>query len=126
MPALTIKLKSAETIVKQLGLEPQGKVQKYMDSTVARLSDSYVPMDTGYTKDSVFELSNFGSGTIKYNAYYTNREKSKTIWDDERLKFQDAPRRGTYWVFRAMIEGGYAKLVQGVGGFIRKMTGGLP
>jgi hypothetical protein len=124
MPALKIKLPSVETIVKELGLEQQGKVQEYMDSEVARLSDSYVPMDTGYTKRSVFELSHFGSGTIKYNAYYTNKGKSKTIWDDDRLNFQDAPRRGNYWVYRAMVEGGYAKLVDGVGKLIKKIIGG--
>ncbi|MDR1127947.1 MAG: hypothetical protein LBL20_01425 [Treponema sp.] len=124
MATLKIKLTSVETIVKQLGLEQQGKVQEYMDSTVARLSDPYVPMDTGYTKRSVFELSHFGSGTIKYNAYYTNKGKSKTIWDDDRLNFQGAPMRGNYWVFKAMIAGGYDKLVEGVGKFIKKIIGG--
>jgi hypothetical protein len=124
MPALKIKLPSVETMVKELGLERQGRVQEYMDSEVARLSEPYVPMDTGYTTRSVLELSHFGSGTIKYNAYYTNKEKTKTIWDDDRLNFQGAPMRGNYWVFKAMIAGGYDKLVDGVGKFIKKITGG--
>ena len=43
---------TTETMLKDRGLEAEGKVQKIVDSEVLRRSDPYVPFDTGYLKKS--------------------------------------------------------------------------
>ncbi|MDE7105082.1 MAG: minor capsid protein [Ruminococcus sp.] len=54
------------------------KKQKYIDSEILRLSDPYVPMQTGMMKKSGISGTVVGSGKVKYIApyakpqYYTN------------------------------------------------------
>ena len=43
---------TTDTMLKDRGLEPSGKVQKIVDSEVLRRSDPYVPFKTGYLKSS--------------------------------------------------------------------------
>lgn len=43
---------TTETMLKDRGLEPTGRVQKIVDSEVLRRSDPYVPFKTGYLKSS--------------------------------------------------------------------------
>jgi hypothetical protein len=87
-------------------------VQKYIDISIARKADPYVPMDTGFTKKSVFVNSNFGSGELIYDAYKTHN--GKTIWDDETIHFQDAPMRGILWVLRMWQNGGKESIMSEV------------
>jgi hypothetical protein len=96
--------------MKQFGLGEGGRVQTFVDMEAARLSDPYVPNDTGFTRKSVFLNSRFGSGGIIYDAYKTRG--GKTIWDDEALKFQDAPMRGVKWVLRMWESGGEEKITR--------------
>lgn len=56
------------------GLEAGGEVQKYIDSEVLRLTDPYVPMDTGTLKESGTINTKIGSGEVKYNTPYARRQ----------------------------------------------------
>jgi hypothetical protein len=96
--------------MEQFGLGERERVQTFIDMEIARLSDPYVPNDTGYTRKSVFVNSHFGSGEIIYDAYRVRG--GKTIWDDETLNFQDAPDRGVKWVLRMWANGGKAKILR--------------
>lgn len=64
---------TTDTMLKDRGLEPCGKVQKAIDNEVLRRSDPYVPMRTGTLKKSGFLATKIGSGEVIYNAIYANR-----------------------------------------------------
>ncbi len=74
---------TTETMLKDRGLEPTGRVQKIVDSEVLRRSDPYVPFKTGYLKSSGIRGTKIGSGEVMYNAvyahtnYYLNAGKGK-------------------------------------------------
>ena len=53
---------TTETMLKDRGLEPTGRVQKIVDSEVLRRSDPYVPFKTGYLKSSGIRGTKIGSG----------------------------------------------------------------
>lgn len=78
---MIVKMKSAEQILREHGLEPGGKVQRYIDTEVVRLSDKFVPMLTGTLKKALGTV--FGSGKVKYNVpyakpqYYHNTGRGK-------------------------------------------------
>lgn len=47
---------TTETMLKDRGLQAEGKVQKIVDSEVLRRCDPYVPFDTGYLKKAVSQV----------------------------------------------------------------------
>lgn len=63
--------------------ESFNKKQKYIDSEILRLSDPYVPMQTGMLKKSGISGTVIGSGKVEYIApyakpqYYTNSGRGK-------------------------------------------------
>jgi hypothetical protein len=104
----SVTFPSFKAYVERRGLGEGGRVQTFIDMETARLSDPYTPNDTGYTRKSVFVNSRFGSGEIIYDAYKTRRG---AIWDDEAIRFQDAPMRGVKWVLRMWEAGGGEKIM---------------
>jgi len=111
-----IKGPKVEDYIKNLGLLPRGKIQTFIDSEMARLADPYVPSDTAYTRKSVFERTDFGSGLIRYSVYYPG------MYYDVTSEFQDAPVRGGWWVHRMWNSGGAEKIKEGV----RRLLNGRP
>ncbi len=63
---------TTETMLKDRGLEPLGKVQRAVDSEVLRRCDPYVPFRTGFLKKSGILATKIGSGEVIYNAVYAN------------------------------------------------------
>lgn len=63
-----------DKVLKSRNLEINGAVQKYVDSEVIRLTDPYVPMDTGALKKSAPLGTKIGSGTVIYNSVYAKRQ----------------------------------------------------
>jgi hypothetical protein len=98
-----------QVYIKTMGLLPHGRVQTFYDSEVARLSDPYAPSDTTALRKSVFTNTDFGSGEIKYSIY--GNKDGRNTWNDTTSKFQDAPKRGPFWVIRMFNEGGKEKLL---------------
>lgn len=74
---------TTETMLKDRGLQAEGKVQKIVDSEVLRRCDPYVPFNTGYLKKSGITGTKIGKGEVVYNAvyahtnYYANAGKGK-------------------------------------------------
>ncbi|MDR1410803.1 MAG: hypothetical protein LBI91_01200 [Spirochaetaceae bacterium] len=126
MAKVTVELPPVDSYLKRLGLEKHGPAQKLADSEIIRMSDPYVPSDTTYTRKSVFINSDAGSGKITYDAYYTNKEKTRTIWNDtrENIRWQDAPLRGPFWVFRMWAAGGRERLMRELNALVKKLAGG--
>ncbi len=69
---VTVELKEAEQIIKERGLEKDGKAQKFLDTEVLRLADPYVPMLTGTLKKGMGTV--VGAGEIVYNTPYAKRQ----------------------------------------------------
>lgn len=66
---ITVKMKPANTIIKRLGLQKDGKATKYLRDEVERLSDPYVPMRSGTLKNTKTHPSNH---EIKYVMPYAH------------------------------------------------------
>lgn len=66
---ITVKMKPANTIIKRLGLQENGKATKYLRDEVDRLSDPYVPMRSGTLKNTKTHPSNH---EIKYVMPYAH------------------------------------------------------
>lgn len=78
------------------------KLQYAFSQTVARLTDPYVPFDTGMLKNSVNTASDFKGGILVYNTPYARRqyylhEQGTDLHGDSRL-------RGSYWGQRAIAD----------------------
>lgn len=90
---------TTETMLKDRGLEPCGKVQKAIDNEVLRRSDPYVPFRSGALKKSGVTGTKIGSGEVNYEAthadenYYHNKGKGKQGTSKGGL-------RGKFWFER--------------------------
>lgn len=78
------------------------KVQYAFSQCVARVTDPYVPFDTGTLKNSVNQASDFKGGLLVYNtpyarAQYYLHEQGAGLHGDSRL-------RGSYWGQRAIAD----------------------
>lgn len=72
------------------------EAQKYVDSEVLRLSDPYVPFDTGYLKKSGTLGTVVGSGQIFYIASYGRRQ----YYNGRTPGTAKDPLRGRLWFER--------------------------
>lgn len=84
-----------EKSISKRGLGNKGLVQMYVDSEVLRLSDPYIPMDTGTLKLSGVRHTIIGSGEVIYRTPY-----AKKMYYGDGYRFQGAPMRGARWFER--------------------------
>lgn len=68
--AWIIKTKPLQTIYKDLGLEEKGKVQTFLDKTVAINLMKYVSFKSGTQQKSIPTASKYGSGRVIINVPY--------------------------------------------------------
>jgi hypothetical protein len=111
-PRVKISGPKVQDYIKTLGLLPKGKIQTFIDSEIARLADPFVPSDTTAVRKSVFKNTDFGSGEIVYSIY--GNPDGRNTYEDTTSKFQDAPKRGSFWIHRMLNEGGREKLMLGI------------
>jgi len=97
-----------QDFIKNLGLLPKGKIQTFINIEMVRFADPKVPSDTTHTRKSVFINTIFGLGKIIYDIYH------KHMYEDTSKRYQDAPRRGAFWVHRMLNEGGREKIILAV------------
>lgn len=71
------KILELQLLLRARGLQEQGEVQRYIDSEVLRLTDPYVPMDTGALKRSGTQHTKIGSGKVVYKTPYARRQYFK-------------------------------------------------
>lgn len=67
-------IEETQKLVAKRGLETGGEVQKYVDSEVLRLTDPYVPFDSGKLKESGTIHTKIGSGRVVYKTPYARRQ----------------------------------------------------
>lgn len=85
--------------IKKRGLEAGGKVQKFIDSEVLRVTDPYVPMDTGALKSSGIRNTTIGEGKVIYRTPYARK-----LYYNPQFNYQGAPMRGGKWFERMKID----------------------
>lgn len=88
-------------LVKRLGLEKNGSLQKVVDNEVIRECGPYVPHREGALERSAVQNTVIGSGRVVYETPYARR-----LYYNPQYHFNYAPKRGGMWFHRAMANGG--------------------
>lgn len=101
------KVNSIQDILRKRGLDKGGAVQRYIDSEVLRLSDQYIPMDTGELKRSGVQQTVLGSGEVVYQTLYARKAYYTPA------NFAGAPIRGNYWFEKMKNAGGKDQILNG-------------
>ena len=91
---MPVKLKPTSQIKTRLGLEPNGRVQKFFTNTCYKHMDKYVPKDEGNLRTIV----DIESNSITYESPYA-RYQYYGIREDgtHRVQNRTTPGTGTYW-----------------------------
>lgn len=76
------------------------KKQKYIDSEVLRLSDPYVPMQTGMLKKSGISGTAAGSGKAEYTAPYGRKQYYENAGTGREGMNRGGGLRGKMWFER--------------------------
>lgn len=121
-----IDMKKADDIIESCGLQPSGMIQKMLTNEIARISDPYVPFDTGMLKNQVtisidgtwFQYNSpyaryhwFGKLMVdpitKKGAFFKegyghwSRPDTQKILTETPMKYSGSPMRGPKWAKRA-------------------------
>lgn len=115
---VSTQLDSLSAMLGKRGMQARGEVQKYVDSEVLRLSDPYLPFQTGALKKSGISGTKIGSGTVVWNSPYAKflyygkvmvGKYSRSAWAREGepkevtskpLQYHGGPQRGAFWFER--------------------------
>lgn len=91
---MPVKLQPTSQIKARLGIEPNGRVQKYFTKRCADLMDAYIPKDEGnlrIDKDIGSDYVTYESPYARYQ-YYGVREDGT-----HQVKNYTTPGTGPYW-----------------------------
>lgn len=102
---IKVNLDSVSTILGKRGLD--GKAQLVMSQEIHRLSQEYIPHDSG----NLASLATVTENSITYNSPYARRmwygkvmAGNPLVATDKEIKFQGAPMRGKEWTNRMMAD----------------------
>ena len=91
---MPVKLKPTSTIKARLGIEPNGRVQKFFTNTCYKHMDKYIPKDEGNLRTIVDVESN----SITYEQPYAHYQYYGMRDDGTHVvKNYTTPGTGTYW-----------------------------
>lgn len=112
---IDIRINSTDKIIKDHGLDEDGRVTEHLRDTADRLMDPYIPFTNGTGVHMKNNKSYPNKKSIKYNSIYSHyhykgkkaigpsRPKGvKRIISNEDMKYQGAPKRGPEWDKRMM------------------------
>ncbi len=88
------------------------EAQKFVDSEVLRLSDPYIPMQSGMLKKSGILGTTIGSGEVVWNAPYARYlyygkvmvGRAPKVVTARNLAYHGSPMRGSFWFERMKKE----------------------
>lgn len=103
------------------------EAQRFVDSEVLRLSEPYLPFQTGGLRDAGIAGTVPGSGEVVWNGPYARYlyygkvmvGRAPKQLTDRDLRFHGAPRRGAFWFERMMADKGKQIIAKA-----RKIAGG--
>ena len=91
---MPVKLKPTSVIKARLGIEPNGRVQKFFTNTCYKHMDKYVPMDEGNLRTNV----DIQSSTITYESPYARYQYYGVREDGtHQVQHYTTPGTGPYW-----------------------------
>ena len=91
---MPVKLKPTSVIKARLGIEPNGRVQKFFTNTCYKHMDKYVPMDEGNLRANV----SIDDNSITYESPYARYQHYGVREDGtHQVKNYTTPGTGPYW-----------------------------
>jgi len=139
--AFVIKTKSLQTVYRSLGLEDKGRVQAFLDKTVAENLKKYVSRKSGTQEKSIPIASNYGSGKVIINVPYARFQaegkvmvgvKSRSPWarkgerkvvTSKNLKYHSERLRGAH-PFERMKADKKQSILNQTANYARRISGG--
>ena len=115
---MPVKLKPTSEIKTRLGLNPNGKVQRFFQNTCYKHMDKYVPLgDTGNLR-TIVDLSNpqyivYESPYAEYQYYGVRKDGTRVV------KNYTTPGTGPYWDKR-MVSAEMQDILKEVQDFIKR------
>ena len=111
-----VKINDTKKIIKDHGLDENGRVTEFLRDDVYRLYEPYVPRENGNLYRQVAFPNNYSIKHISPYSHYhykgkkaigTSRPKGvKRVISNEDMKYQGAPKRGPEWDKRMMNDRG--------------------
>ena len=89
---MPVKLQPTSVIKARLGIEPNGRVQKFFTNTCYRYMDKYVPKDTGVLRENV----TIDSNSITYEQPYAHAQYIGEVNGGQVVNYT-TPGTGPYW-----------------------------
>lgn len=91
---MPVKLKPTSVIKTRLGIEPNGRVQKFFTNTCYKHMDKYVPKDNGDLRTNV----SIDSDSITYESPYARYQYYGVREDGtHKVVHYTTPGTGSYW-----------------------------
>lgn len=89
---MPVKMQPASVIKARLGIEPNGRVQKFFTNICYRYMDKYVPKDTGALR----EIVAIDSNSITYEQPYAHAQYIGEVNGRQVVNYT-TPGTGSYW-----------------------------
>ena len=139
--AFVIKTKSLQTVYRSLGLEDKGRVQAFLDKTVAENLKKYVSRKSGTQEKSIPIASNYGSGKVIINVPYARfqaegkvmvgvksrspcaRKGERKVVTSKNLKYHSERLRGAH-PFERMKADKKQSILNQTANYARRISGG--
>lgn len=113
---MSVKMQPTSTIKAHLGIEPNGRVQKFFTNTCAKHMDKYIPQDMGNLRTIVDIQPNSITYESEYASYqYYGMRKDGT----HVVQNYTTPGTGPYWDKR-MVSAEMDDVVKEVQDYIRR------
>jgi len=101
-----LTIKSVEELLRDRGILPGGRVQKFIDHESVRLMAPYTPIESTTMRNSAYSGTDFGSGEINQNTPYAARQ-----YYDETLHHRGITTH--HWFEAMKSNGGRDKILDG-------------
>ena len=111
---MPVKMQPTSVIKANLGIEPNGRVQKFFTNTCYRYMDKYVPKDNGILRENV----TIDSNSITYEQKYAHAQYIGEVNGGKVVNYT-TPGTGSYWDER-MKSADMQNVVAEVQNFINK------
>ena len=113
---MPVKMQPTSVIKANLGIEPNGKVQKFFTNTCYRYMDKYVPKDNGLLR----EIVTIDSNSITYEQEYASYQYYGERKDgSHKVSNYTTPGTGPYWDKR-MVSAEMQDVVAEVQNYVNK------
>lgn len=114
MTTVTFKINPTDKLISDRGLSERGRVQKFIDNEVLRLTSPYIPFKTGMLIKSGTLGTVVGSGEVNYIAPYAAKQNQTAA-----SRSYDAQRGGQF--FERMKIDHRDEILRGA----KKLSGGI-